>query len=469
MTLPFGVPGNSFDIQKTAQYPFVSGIATPDGLVGSTVARVIAADSNSWQLQRDGNPVVQYSRNMIAGTVPFLSFVRPAAAVLICFCTIDVVSSVNAQDARPAVSSQSDRDTALRKEAAELLAQNDPAQQIRLIMIDLELSTDSNAESQKVCRDILKTLALSGSETALAHVRSVFENDPERRAMAAWALSQSTAIHPTDLQDWRFMVRSLDVVTGDDAASVMTSLQRFRPRANKAHWVRRVILIGIRLPEAEQQHAAALLRHWTGTPRGKASWTLAQYQEWFRKEFPESPDPSWPVDQAGAVWTHDRLAGIVHSVHSSPELTKSGAAVFEKAGCNKCHKRGATGSLAGPDLTTLGWRKQKEEILMDLLYPSHDLHEEYPTVTVALKDGKVFSGLLQPGADGALAVVNSKAERQEFPRADVESMTPQRVSNMPAGTLEPLSETEIQQLFSFLTSVEGIPKPHAEPAGDTEE
>ncbi len=373
-----------------------------------------------------------------------------------------------AQDATvPA--SQSDRDAALRKEAADLLSQNDPAQQIRLIMIELELSTDTSAESQKVCREILRSLALSGSETALAHVRSVFENDPERRAMAAWALSQSTAIHPTDLQDWRFMVRSLDVVSGDDAVSVMKALQRFRPRANKAHWVRRVILAGVRLPEAEQQTAASLLKHWTGTPRGKASWTLTQYQDWFRKEYPESPDPSWPADQNAAVWTHDRLAAAVHSVHSSPDLTKSGAGVFEKAGCNKCHKRGATGTTAGPDLTSLGWRKQKGEILMDLLYPSHDLHEEYPTVSVALKDGRVFSGLLQPGAEGTLAVVNSKGERQEFPRTDVESTTPQRVSNMPAGTLDSLTEAEIQQLFAFLTSVDGVPKPHAEPAGDTEE
>ena len=198
-------------------------------------------------------------------------------------------------------------------------------------------------------------------------------------------------------------------------------------------------------------------------------WTLAQYQDWFRKEYSESPDPSWPSDQNGAVWTHDRLSTVVHSFHPSPELTKSGAAVFEKAACNKCHKRGSGGAAAGPDLTTLGWRKQKEEILVDLLYPSHDLHEEYPTVSVVLKGGRVFSGLLQPGADGSLASVNSRAERQEFPKADVESMTPQRVSSMPAGTLDTLSETEIQQLFAFLTSVEGIPRPHAEPAGDTEE
>lgn len=373
------------------------------------------------------------------------------------------------QESQAGQAAGEERDAMLRKEAAELLAQNDPAQQIRLIMIDLELSTDSVPESQKVCREILKALALSDSETAMAHVRSVFENDPERRAMAAWALSQSTAVHPSDLQDWRFMVRSLDVVTGEDAVSVMKSLQRFRPRANKNHWVRRVILIGSRLPENDQVHAASLLKHWTGLPRGKATWTLMQYQDWFRKEYAESPDPTWPVDLAGAVWTHDKLATVVHSFHQSSELAKAGATVFEKAGCIKCHKRGSVGSPAGPDLTTLGWRKQREEVLMDLLYPSHDLHEEYPSVSVALKDGRVFSGLLQPGADSTLAVVNAKAERTEFPKSEVESMTPQKVSNMPTGTLDTLSPDEIQQLFAFLTSVEGIPKPHAEPTGETEE
>lgn len=287
--------------------------------------------------------------------------------------------------------------------------------------------------------------------------------------MAAWALSQSTAVHPSDLRDWQFMVRSLDVVAGEDAVSVMKSLQRFRPRANKAHWVRRAILIGSRLPENDQVHATSLLKHWTGLPRGKANWTLAQYQEWFRKEYADQPDPTWPVDPAGAVWTYDKLAAVVHPFHQNAELANAGAAVFEKAGCIKCHKRGSLGSPAGPDLTTLGWRKQREEVLMDLLYPSHDLHEEYPTVSVALKDGRVIAGLLQPGTDGSLAIVNAKAERTEFPKSDVESMTPQRISNMPVGTLDSLTAGEIQQLFGFLTSVDGIPKPHAEPTGDTEE
>lgn len=400
-------------------------------------------------------------RNTIATSLLVMFVIATARSSFACPLVV--------QDAQAGPAGAEERDAMLRKEAAELLSQNDPAQQIRLIMIDLELSTDTTAESQKICRDILKLLALSGSETGLAHVRSVFENDPERRAMAAWALSQSTAVHPSDLQDWRFMVRSLDVVAGDDAVSVMKSLLRFRPRANKDHWIRRVILIGTRLREDDQVHAASLLKHWTGLPRGKATWTLTQYQDWFRKEHAESPDPTWPPDPAGAVWTHDKLAPVVHSFHQSSELAKAGATVFEKAGCIKCHKRGSVGSPAGPDLTTLGWRKQREEVLMDLLYPSHDLHEEYPTVSVALKDGRVFSGLLQPGADGTLAIVNAKAERTEFPKSEVESMTPQRVSNMPSGTLDALTPDEIQGLFAFLTSVDGIPKPHTEPNGDTEE
>ena len=107
---------------------------------------------------------------------------------------------------------------------------------IRLVQIDLALSDETDESSVAACRRILRTLAMSENLTAMDHVHSVFENEPERRGVVAWALSESTSVRPDDLQDWRYMVRSLNVVKGDDAVSVMKALQRFRPRANKAQW-----------------------------------------------------------------------------------------------------------------------------------------------------------------------------------------------------------------------------------------
>ncbi|MFM7038801.1 MAG: c-type cytochrome [Planctomycetaceae bacterium] len=356
------------------------------------------------------------------------------------------------------------RDQGLRDEAAMLCAsQPDPATCVRLIMIDLELSTDLSDASRNTCRSILKTLALSADDNALQHVRSVFENEPERRGMAAWAVSQAALQHPTELQDWRLMVRSLPVIRSDDAISVLQALKRYRIRANKSQWVRQVILIGLRLPPDAHQHATALLKHWTTQPTAAAdSWSLEQYQQWFIQEYPDSAPPSLPVDPPGRKWTMAALLPEVLNQHPSAQQIRDGAAIYDKAGCRKCHQRSSPGPLPGPDLTSLGWRRQKEEILQSLLYPSQELHEEYPVVTVQLADGTQFSGLLQAAPNDQLGIISNSGERRQFPRKDVEAIRNQPVSNMPEGTIEMLTQEEILALIAYLTSVDGIPRPHSD-------
>ena len=364
-------------------------------------------------------------------------------------------SAAHAQDADP--------EQKLAQEAQQIILQPAAEQDlIRLVQIDLALSDERSELSHSTSRQILRTLAVSENITAMEHVHSVFENEPERRNTAAWALSESTSLRPADLQDWRYMVRSLMVVQGDDAVSVMKALQRFRPRANKPQWVRQVILIGLHLKPEQQAAATSLLKHWTGIPRGKAEWPLTEYQEWFVKEHADQPAPVWPVDAEGRKWTLASMGEEIQSLQPTYKLAAAGEAVYVKAGCQKCHRRGKVGDAYGPDLTTLGWRRQKSEILQAILFPSHELNEEYPTVTVALKDGRTFSGVMSASSAETLSVISSTAARQEFPRTDVEQIVNQKISNMPEGTLEPLTLNEIKALFSFLTSVEGVPRPHGD-------
>lgn len=354
----------------------------------------------------------------------------------------------------------------LRQEARrEMALAADDQDLIHLVQLDLQLSDSGDEASDVTCRDILKTLAVSQHPTAVEHVRSVFENEPERRNMAAAALGQATTRRPTDLQDWRYMVRSLTVVHGEDAVSVLTALQRFRVRANKPQWVRQVILIGLQLTPEQQPAATLLLQHWTGVPQkspGASAWTLADYQKWFAKEHPDQPEAVLPVDSDRHRWTLASLQEEIEALTPAPELMAAGAAAYQKAGCQKCHRRGELGDKFGPDLTSLGWRRQKSEILKAVLYPSHDLDEEYPAVTVVLKDGRTFSGVMSAGSEETMSIISSMAVRQEFARSDIESIVNQKVSNMPEGTLEPLTLDEIRALFVFLTSVDGVPKPHGD-------
>ncbi len=351
----------------------------------------------------------------------------------------------------------------LFEEARQIIALPSAEQDvIRLVQIELILSDEHDDASREMCRQILRALAVADNVTATEHVRSVFENQPERRGIASWALSEATSLRPADLQDWRYMVRSLTVVSGDDADSVMKALQRFRPRANKPQWVRQVILVGLQLNESQQATATDLLKHWTGMPRGKSTWTLSDYQSWFATEYPDQPTAVLPVDNQERKWNLVTLHSEIQKLEPTSEMVTAGEQAFVKAGCQKCHRRSKLGEAFGPDLTSLGWRRQKSEILQAILFPSHELHEEYPSVTVELKDGRTLSGMMSGGSAETLSVISSTAVRQEFPRADVVQIVNQKISNMPEGTLEPLTLDEIKSLFAFLTSIDGVPRPHGD-------
>lgn len=335
----------------------------------------------------------------------------------------------------------------------------------RLITIDQVLAEEQIVSVAADQQRVLAALATSQNEVALEHVRSVFENAPERRGSAARALAAATTIRPTNLQDWRYMVRSLSVVQGDEAVDVLNALQRFRTRANKGQWVRQVILIGLQLPVDQQTEATGLLRHWTGVPARKSEaseWTLKKYQQWFSKEYPDQPEAVPPVDPAGRKWTMATLEPALQTFKTSDALVQQGELVYQKAGCQKCHRRGKTGEALGPDLTSLGWRRQRREILHATLYPSHELNEEYPTVTIVLKSGKSLTGMMSASSADTLAIVSSTGIREEFSRTDVETIVNQKTSNMPEGLLEPLNEDEIMSLIAFLTSVDGVPRPHTD-------
>ena len=61
-----------------------------------------------------------------------------------------------------------------------------------------------------------------------------------------------------------------------------------------------------------------------------------------------------------------------------------------------------------------------------------------------------------------MSVVSNTAVREEFPRTEIEKIVNQKISNMPEGTLEPLTLDEIKALFAYLTSVDGVLKPHGD-------
>jgi len=137
-----------------------------------------------------------------------------------------------------------------------------------------------------------------------------------------------------------------------------------------------------------------------------------------------------------------------------------GRAVF-RASCVACHRLFDEGNDLGPELTGSD-RANADYVLENVLDPSASVGREYRATTVALKDGRVLSGLLQDEGGRTLAVRTTN-DRVVLDRDDVEEVRPSDRSLMPEGLFENLGDAEVRDLVAYLAAKAQVPAPTPSP------
>jgi putative membrane-bound dehydrogenase-like protein len=137
-----------------------------------------------------------------------------------------------------------------------------------------------------------------------------------------------------------------------------------------------------------------------------------------------------------------------------PEGDKGNAArgkpIF-KEHCAVCHKLFNDGENIGPELTGAD-RSNLDFLMTSLVDPSAQIRKEYQSQTIALRDGRVLSGLVVDENDRVLTLVDSNRQKISIARDQIEDSKPADISLMPEGMLEKLTEPQIRDLFRFLQS-----------------
>lgn len=163
--------------------------------------------------------------------------------------------------------------------------------------------------------------------------------------------------------------------------------------------------------------------------------------------------PSRALFEAIAASRANESARLETLLGSLPEGdVRRGQAVFNgtKAACASCHAIGYLGGKVGPDLTRIGQIRAERDLLESIVFPSASFVRSYEPVTVATRDGRVFSGLLRKDAEDEVVLVIGADHEERLPRAEVEAMQPSAVSVMPAGLDQQLTEQELADLVAFL-------------------
>jgi len=298
---------------------------------------------------------------------------------------------------------------------------------------------------------IYSALALDADERSLNHLHQVFETFPERRHLVAVALARYSHAHRRRAADWRLLVRVLPIVDDDHGREIVAALLRYPERATRARWLRESLLLGLKLGEQGGREALQLLEHWAGEtiyqPDDDWPTRVAAAQAWFAQNYPNQPPPHLPAEGVAARWRYQSLVELLSTKTGNAER---GRAVFVKARCHLCHRCDGQGETLGPDLTGLGSKLQVKEMVYATLFPSEWVSDQYTTYTVETTNGRLFTGLIGRQANDTLVVLESTGNKQFLPQRSVKQSVAQSLSIMPSDLLEPLSEQEVLDLFTFL-------------------
>jgi hypothetical protein len=128
----------------------------------------------------------------------------------------------------------------------------------------------------------------------------------------------------------------------------------------------------------------------------------------------------------------------------------AGKEIFKK-NCAKCHVHSGEGTKIGPDLTGVAVHP-KQQMLTDIIDPSRSVEGNFRVYTLALKDGRIMSGLLASESRTALELFDAEGNKHAVQRDDIDEMISSTKSLMPDGFEKQVSSDEIVDLLEFLSA-----------------
>jgi putative heme-binding domain-containing protein len=127
------------------------------------------------------------------------------------------------------------------------------------------------------------------------------------------------------------------------------------------------------------------------------------------------------------------------------------------AACLKCHTINKVGGAVGPELSVIGSKASRENLLESILYPSRAIADQYLQWVVETKDGQVIHGILIEETPEHLLLRDVNAKDFKVARKNLETKSKSPMSIMPDNLLLFLSEEELLDLVEYLYSLKSPP------------
>jgi putative heme-binding domain-containing protein len=145
-----------------------------------------------------------------------------------------------------------------------------------------------------------------------------------------------------------------------------------------------------------------------------------------------------------------------HQLLAVPGNAERGHDLFFKTStviCQNCHQINSKGRLVGPDLSHIGKKYNKSQILENLLDPSKVIEQKYVAYSIQTSDGKVRTGLVLERNQSTVTIADAQGNAEKIPLKSIEAFEPQRKSLMPDSLLRDLTAEQAADLLAYLESL----------------
>lgn len=124
-----------------------------------------------------------------------------------------------------------------------------------------------------------------------------------------------------------------------------------------------------------------------------------------------------------------------------------------KTACATCHSIDGTSSKAGPDLSFVGDKFPRRELIRSTLEPSTAIAVGYGTTTVELKSGDEVQGIIKQATDTVVELMTTDGTKVRLPTSRIKEQRGSTVSLMPEGVEAGMSTREFTDLIDYLVGL----------------
>jgi putative membrane-bound dehydrogenase-like protein len=135
---------------------------------------------------------------------------------------------------------------------------------------------------------------------------------------------------------------------------------------------------------------------------------------------------------------------------------ENGRTVFFRAGtnsCGSCHRVQGNGQWVGPDLSTIGVKYGKDELIRSILSPNAAIGVSFRSLVLALADGRTVTGLPVEETADRLVLKTAEGQRVIVPTSSIEERRTSDMSLMPEGLAQTMTDQELVDLLAYLTTL----------------